>query len=170
MVLDLQIEPGKVSALVQGSHKTPYSISITIDKMSASKWNSIVAQCCRKIDGIAALVDGKFPEELAQIFLQQGTGLFPSPKEIHFECSCPDWAYMCKHVAAVLYGVGAKLDGDPKLFFTLRDIDFSVLIKKSIEEKMANMLKNAGKKSKRIIDDANIAGLFGIETSYRAQE
>ncbi|GHV39323.1 hypothetical protein FACS1894187_19160 [Synergistales bacterium] len=163
MVLDLQIASGEISALVQGSRKTPYSVSISIDKMPASKWDSIVKQCSRRIGGIAELVDGKFPEELSQVFLQQGTGLFPSPKEIHFKCSCPDFAYMCKHVAAALYGVGAKLDGNPKLFFTLRDIDFSALIKKSIEDKMANMLKNAGKKSKRIINDADITGLFGVE-------
>ncbi|GHS99628.1 hypothetical protein AGMMS50276_23620 [Synergistales bacterium] len=163
MVLDLQITSGQIEALVQGSRKTPYSVSISIDKMIKSKWNSIVEQCSRKIGSIAELVDGKFPEELSRIFLQQTTGLFPSPKEIHFECSCPDWAYMCKHVAAVLYGVGAKLDSDPKLFFTLRDVDFSALIKKSVEDKMKNMLKNANQKSKRIINDIDIAGLFGIE-------
>jgi uncharacterized Zn finger protein len=163
MVLDLQIEPGEVRSLVQGSRKAPYSVSIRIDKLSAPRWSAIVEQCSRKIDGISALVEGKFPEELSQIFLQQDKGLFPSPKEIKLECSCPDYADMCKHVAAALYGVGARLDSDPKLFFVLRDIDFSALIKKSVEEKIDSMLKNAGKKSKRIIEGADIAELFGIE-------
>ncbi|GHV26558.1 hypothetical protein FACS1894167_00060 [Synergistales bacterium] len=162
MVLDLQIEPGKISSLVQGSSKTPYSVSITIDKLSAARWNAIVERCSRRIDGISALVEGKFPEELSQIFLQQDKGLFPSPKEISFDCSCLDWADMCKHAAASLYGVGARLDSDPKLFFTLRGIDFSALIKKSVEEKIYNMLKNADKKSKRVLEGADIAGLFGI--------
>jgi uncharacterized Zn finger protein len=162
MVLDLQITPGEVNALVMGSRQSPYNISIKIDKISDSNWNAIAAQGSGRIGGIAELAGGNFPEELSQIFLRQGEGLFPSPKEIHLSCSCPDWAYMCKHAAAALYGVGARLDHDPLLFFTLRGIDFSALLKKSVEEKMENMLKNAGKKSARIIDDADIAGLFGV--------
>jgi uncharacterized Zn finger protein len=162
MVLDLQIAPGKISALVQGSSREPYAVLIEIDKLPAVKWKAIVEQSSHRISGIAELTEGKFPEELAQIFLRQGTGLFPSPQEIHLHCSCPDWADMCKHVAAALYGVGARLDHDPLLFFTLRAIDFSALLKKSVEEKIDSMLKNADKKSKRIIDDADVAGLFGL--------
>jgi uncharacterized Zn finger protein len=94
--------------------------------------------------------------------MRQGDGLFPSPKEIHLDCSCPDWADMCKHVAATLYGISARLDDDPLLFFTLRDIDFGVLLKKSVEDKIATMLVNAERKSKRVIDNADLSGLFGI--------
>jgi uncharacterized Zn finger protein len=162
MVLDLQIAPGSVKALVQGSRREPYAVSIGIDKLSAVTWNAIAAQSSNKIGGLADLTEGRFPEELARIFLRQGKGLFPSPKEIHFDCSCPDWADMCKHVAAALYGVGARLDYDPLLFFTLRDIDFSALLKKSVDKKIESLLKNAGKKSKRIIDDADISALFGV--------
>ena len=163
MVLDLQIGPGVVTAVVSGSRRTPYDVEIKIDRLSEQRWNAIVKQCSRRIAGISDLVGGKFPEDLAQIFLKQKLGLFPSPSEIHMYCSCPDsWVGMCKHVAAALYGIGARLDHDPMLFFTLRGIDFSELLKKSVEEKIDSMLKNAGKKSSRTIDDADIAGLFGL--------
>lgn len=86
----------------------------------------------------------------------------PEKIEIKFKCSCPDSARMCKHVAAVLYGIGARLDEDPILFFKLRCIDFQKLLKKSMEDKMQSMLKNADKKSDRVIDDAEIFDLFGV--------
>ncbi|MDR0653340.1 MAG: SWIM zinc finger family protein [Synergistaceae bacterium] len=162
MVLDLQIGPGVINAKVSGSRRTPYDVLIEIDKLPEQRWKTIVEQCSRRISGISDLVEGKFPEDLAQIFLKQGAGLFPSPSEIHLDCSCPDGAKMCKHVAAALYGVGARLDNDPMLFFTLRSIDFSELLKKSVEEKIDSMLKNAGRKSARTIGDADIAGLFGL--------
>jgi uncharacterized Zn finger protein len=162
MVLDLQIGPGVVNAMVSGSRKTPYDVLIRIDKLPEHRWKTIVEQCSRRIAGISDLVEGKFPEDLAQIFLKQESGLFPSPREIHLGCSCPDWAEMCKHVAAALYGVGARLDSDPMLFFTLRSIDFSELLKKSVDEKIGSMLKNAGRKSDRTIDDTDIAKLFGL--------
>jgi uncharacterized Zn finger protein len=162
MVLDLRIEPGVVKAMVMGSRKTPYDVLIRVDKLSEKRWKNIVEQCSRRIAGISDLVGGQFPEDMAQIFLKQGVGLFPAPSEIHLDCSCPDWAEMCKHVAAALYGVGARLDRDPMLFFTLRGIDFSELLKKSVDEKIDSMLKNADRKSDRIIDDADITGLFGL--------
>jgi uncharacterized Zn finger protein len=164
MVLDLQIKPGVVSALVSGSTRTPYNVLIEIDELSEERWKTVAEQCSRRIDSISDLVEGKFPEDMAQIFLNQQQGIFPSPSEIHLGCSCPDWAEMCKHVAAALYGVGARLDDDPTLFFTLRNINFSELLKKSVEEKIDSMLKNANKKSGRTIDgaDTDIAGLFGL--------
>ncbi len=162
MVLDLQISSGVIHALVAGSRKTPYKVTIKIDKLSDKTWNDIMKLCANKIGSLSELLDGKFPKELADVFFKQNEGLFPSPKEIHIDCSCPDWAYMCKHVAATLYAVGARLDNDPLLFFTLRDIKFETFLKKSADEKVDNMLKNAGKKSKRIMDDADINGLFGI--------
>ncbi|WP_242975593.1 SWIM zinc finger family protein [Clostridium liquoris] len=81
---------------------------------------------------------------------------------IPYKCSCPDSARMCKHIAAALYGIGARLDEDPILFFKLRDIDFQELLKKSMEEKMQSMFKNADKKSERIIDDGDVFDLFGV--------
>jgi len=162
MVLDLQIDSEKVTAIVAGSGRTPYNVKVTIDALSKAKWEKITEICGRSIANIDQLVQGRFPKELEELFTQKGEGLFPSPKEIKLSCSCPDWATMCKHVAAVLYGIGARFDEDPTLFFKLRNIEIEALIKKSIEEKMENMLKNSGKKTRRVIKDADIGGLFGI--------
>ncbi len=160
LVLDMKIAEGRISALVSGS--SIYKIEINIDKLSEKKWDKIVEHCSKRIDSISALAEGIFPEEFAEIFMKQGDGLFPSLKEIHMKCSCPDWAGMCKHLAAVLYGVGAKLDTDPLLFFTLRGVDPAQLIKKSVDEKMKTLLENAEKKSERVIDDKDVARIFGI--------
>ena len=105
---------------------------------------------------------GDFPKELDEMFSDSKNGIFPSPREIHFKCTCPDSARICKHIAAVLYGVGSKLDEDPILFFKLRAIDFEELLKKSMEDKMQRMLKNSDKKSERVIADEEIFGLFGV--------
>lgn len=161
-VLDLKIKEGKVEALVQGSSPKPYSVVISIDKLDESKWQKVKEVCNHKIDTMETLLAGKFPKEFDEVFSISSNGMFPSPKEIHFKCSCPDSARMCKHVAAALYGVGARLDEEPILFFKLRNIDFQELLKKSMEEKMKNMLKNADKKSKRIIDDTDVFDLFGV--------
>jgi hypothetical protein len=104
----------------------------------------------------------KFPIELAELFNAKGEGLFPSPKEIKLICSCPDWATMCKHVAATLYGVGARLDNDPSLFFVLRDISVNELISKTVIQKTEKLLDKSKKKSKRVIDTDDLSGLFGI--------
>jgi uncharacterized Zn finger protein len=162
MVLDLRIETGQINALVMGSGSTPYTVKITIDPLSQAQWNHITSQCSQKIGSLTDLMEGKFPQDLANLFLQQQSGLFPSPKEIHLSCSCPDWASMCKHVAAALYGVGARFDQDPLLFFKLRNIPFEALLKSSVEEKMNSLLKNAGKKTARILEDGDIADIFGI--------
>lgn len=161
-VLDLKIKEGKVEALVQGSGSKPYSIEITIDKLNETKWRNITKVCNHRVDTMETLLLGKFPQEFHEFFSDSKEGLFPSPKEIHFKCSCPDSARMCKHIAAVLYGIGARLDEEPILFFKLRGIDFQELLKKSMEEKMQSMLKNADKKSERIIDEGDVFDLFGV--------
>jgi uncharacterized Zn finger protein len=162
LVLDLRIDSGLVTAIVAGSRRDPYNVKITIDALSQDKWSRITEICGRSIANIDQLMQGKFPKELELLFTQKGEGLFPSPKEIKFSCDCPDWASMCKHVAAVLYGLGVRFDEDPVLFFKLRNIEIEALIKKSIEEKMGNMLKNSENKTRRVIKDADIGGLFGL--------
>ena len=161
-VLDLKISKGKVAAKVQGSRVKPYDVEITIDALDNKKWEQVTELCNHRIDSLEQLIEGKFPKELEILFTEKKYGMFPSPKEIHFACSCPDWAYMCKHVAATLYGIGARLDNDPMLFFTLRDIDGQMLIRKSMERKLESMLKNAGKKSKREIAAKDISDIFGL--------
>ncbi|MDR1321034.1 MAG: SWIM zinc finger family protein [Gracilibacteraceae bacterium] len=162
MVLDLGITTGRIDAVVAGSKDDPYTVSVSIAPLAPPAWQAITAACGKSIATIDLLLEGKFPPEMEELFTQQSGGLFPAPKEIKFTCSCPDWAYMCKHVAAVMYAAGARLDEDPLLFFTLRNIDFTELLKKSVAEKMANMLKNSGQKTKRVMAGADIKDLFGV--------
>ncbi|MDR1375507.1 MAG: SWIM zinc finger family protein [Holosporaceae bacterium] len=161
-VLDLQINEGEISALVYGSKL--YEIKIRISKLSDNNWSKIQEKCSKRIDSIAALAEGNFPREFSEFFMKQGDGLFPSPKEIKMDCSCPDSSpgWMCKHVAAVLYGVGARLDTDPLLLFKLRGIDPSELIKKSVDEKMKSLMQSTKRKSDRIISDKDAARIFGV--------
>lgn len=161
-VLDLKIFKGRVAAKVQGSRSKPYEVEIKIDTLDSEKWEQVTALCNHRIDSLEQLIEGKFPKELEVLFTERKYGMFPSPKEIHFDCSCPDWAYMCKHVAAVLYGVGARLDMNPMLFFELRALDGQELVKKSVERRLESMMKNAGKKSKREIADKDISNIFGL--------
>ena len=159
-VLDLQIRPGLVRALVAGNKR--YEVEIGIRPLEKDKWRSIVEAAGRQIASLEELAEGKFPKALAELFTLHNSGLFPSPGEISFDCSCPDWAYMCKHVAATLYGVGNRLDDDPTLFFTLRDIDFELLLKRSVEAKLQSMLENADKTSSRALTNVDIEKLFGL--------
>ena len=116
---------------------------------------------CGFCGGIHKLVSGDFPEELKEIFIDEG-GLFPRPKEISFNCSCPDWALMCKHVAATLYGVGARLDEDPLLFFTLRGINTDRFVDVVIANRTEKMLANFDRPSKRILSDIDLSEMFGV--------
>ncbi len=160
-VIDLKIYPGIVEALVMGSSNTPYKVRVDIEVMSQRDWNRVVSACSNKISNLDELISGKFPIELQELFTMKN-GLFPSSSEIDFSCSCPDWASMCKHVSAVLFAIGAKFDEDPLLFFKLRGIDFEYLIKKSVDEKLKNMMKNSEQKSKRVIEDEDIDDIFGL--------
>ena len=161
-VLDLRIKGGQVTALVQGTRAKPYEVVIRIAPVKKTNWDHIRKQCRNELRSLPDLLAGKFPKELGDIFLAEGKGLFPTPQEISFDCSCPDWASMCKHVAATLYGIGARLDEDPLLFFTLRQADTEELVAQAVQEKTGDLLARADKKSSRVIDDADLSGLFGI--------
>ena len=162
-VLDLQISSGKVESLVQGTSAKPYAVSVKIKAIDEKIWRKIKTVCGGKLDSLQELLAGKFPEALSEIFMEQGTGLFPSPKDIEFSCSCPDWAYMCKHVAATLYGIGARLDEDPSLFFKLRKVKMKDLITEAVENKTHKLLEKAKKKTGRVIAESDLADVFGID-------
>ena len=159
-VIDLELGRGMVKAIVQGSSSSPYRVHITIDPLSEKRQNQIVDTSLTRVKNMEDLLNGKFPEEMKTLFFSKD-GLFPTPKEIHFRCSCPDGAYMCKHVAAAMYGVGLRIDVDPLSFFELRGVDAIRFIAEALENKVDGMLKNAKKKSKRIIADADVEALFG---------
>jgi len=162
-VLDLQIGSGKVDALVQGSRSKPYSVNIQIKPVDHKVWKEIKGASEGKLGSMQELLAGKFPKELGEVFTVQGKGLFPSPKEIQFSCSCPDWATMCKHVAATLYGVGARLDDDPSLFFKLRNVEMKDLVAEAVQDRTRKLLQKAQKTTGRVIAEADVAGVFGID-------
>jgi Uncharacterized conserved protein len=160
-VIDLKIEKGKVSAKVQGTRKTPYKTEIRISPLSEERCQQIIGKCGKKLENVEELLAGRFPEEMEELFCGKD-GLFPSPREISFTCSCPDWALMCKHVAAALYGVGARLDDNPMLFFELRGIEIGHFIDVTLANKVEAMLANIDMPSSRIMGEDEISGLFGV--------
>lgn len=162
-VLDLKIDSGQVTALVQGSTSKPYKVVISIKGITPSNWKEVKQQCEGQLSSLQDLLAGKFPKALADIFFNQKKGLFPNPQAISFDCSCPDWASMCKHVAAVLYGVGARFDEDPSLFFTLRGVDTKELIARAVKDMTGELLEKTKQKSARVIDDADLSTIFDID-------
>jgi uncharacterized Zn finger protein len=162
-VLDLQIAPGKVTALVQGSHSNPYQVLIKIAKIKQINWETIKKECQYRLSSLPDLLAGNFPKGLREIFMLQGQGLFPTPAEISFDCSCPDSASMCKHIAATLYGVGVRLDEDTALFFTLRQAAMDDLVSQAVQDKTASILAGDTAKGSNVIADDRLAELFGID-------
>lgn len=130
-VVDLKIRGGRVEVRVQGNRKLPNKVDIRISPLSVEKCQTIIERCGRKIKTIDKLINGEFPEELKNLFTGEG-GLFPMPAEISFICSCPDWALMCKHVVAAMYGIGVRFDENPFFFFHLRGIDIDRFLNTSL--------------------------------------
>lgn len=158
-VVDLQIGPGKVTALVAGSEL--YEIDITINRCAAPRWNKILSQCAGKIGSLIELLQGKLSAGVMEIITGAEAGLFPTPKEIELTCSCPDGAYLCKHVAAVLYGVGARLDHQPELLFTLRQVDHLELIARAGD--VSGLVNSTSAVGQKTLDAGDLADVFGIE-------
>lgn len=161
-VVDLKIRGNVVKAKVQGTSKNPYQITITFDSPKPEDIQAITEKLSNRITDIEDLLKGNFPEDLKELFTQKKPGLFPSPNEIHFDCTCFDWADMCKHVAAVMYAIGVKIDDNPGFLFELRGVDMDKFIKAVIKDKVEEMLKNVDKKSKRIIKNADVSAIFGL--------
>ena len=128
-VVDLQIGGGEIKALVSGS--AIYKVAVKVTPVSKGRWQSLCSDCGGAIDSLVELLQGRFSQGVMERMCRQKTGLFPSPGEIQLSCSCPDWASMCKHVAAVLYAIGARLDQQPELLFKLHKVDEKELIAKA---------------------------------------
>jgi uncharacterized Zn finger protein len=157
-VLDLQIAPGKVTALVSGS--SLYRVAIDITRLSKKKWGAIRADCAGGIDSLVELLQGKLSKAVMERLCRQDAGLFPRPSEIRFACTCPDFASMCKHVAAALYGVGARLDHKPELLFRLRAVDETELVA-DIDVVLPISRRDTG--SDKILEGGDLSALFGLE-------
>src|SRR6266540_863402 len=162
-VLDLQLAPGNITALVQGSEAQPYRVAITVDTLSANHWSTIRTACAGCFDSLSALLAGTFPQALKDLFFAKGAGLFPSPREIHFDCSCPDWASMCKHVAASLYGVGDRFEEDTSLFFRLRVTALYNIITQTVADTTQTLLRKAEGQRANVLEDVDLGDVFGIQ-------
>jgi hypothetical protein len=159
-VLDLQIAPGEVRALVIGSEL--YEVQVSVSAVPKALWTAIAKDCSGRIDSLVELLQGRLSRGVMERICREETGLFPSPREIRFDCSCPDWAAMCKHVAAVLYGIGTRLDEKPALLFALRKVDEKALIARAGE---SFPLAQKGLGAEKVLGDAGLSEIFGIEIS-----
>lgn len=153
-VCDLAIRAGRVDALVFGTRL--YHVEIRIDKLKPAAWKSIKARCTGQIGSVLELLQGRLSDQVMAVVTNRNRGLFPTPRQIEFDCDCPDWAGMCKHVASVMYGVGARLDDSPELLFLLRKVDESELIE-------ADLALPAGSDQVDSLADGDLSGIFGIE-------
>jgi uncharacterized Zn finger protein len=164
-VVDLQIEGGKVTALVSGSDL--YDVTITIAPLPAKTWKAVKSTCAGQIGSLVELLQGRLSQRVMDVVTQRDTGLFPQPREIRLGCSCPDYAVMCKHVAAVLYGVGARLDERPELLFLLRQVDHLELLETAATSATVGSSRRRGKQT---IAGADLADVFGIEIADDSPE
>ncbi len=156
-VIDLQIEAGRVRTIVSGSEL--YTVTIAIDSLAQTRWKAIKRRCGGQIDSLVELLRGSISKGVMEIVTRKGEGLFPSPKEISMDCSCPDWATMCKHVAASLYGVGARLDHRPELLFALRGVDPSEMVEAAVERPRPSGRARKG----RVLASDELSSVFGVD-------
>lgn len=158
-VVDLKIGPQIVTAMVNGAEL--YELSVNIDALDPEKWAAIKARCQGKIGSLVELLKGKLSDEIMSLVMDSEDGLFPKPQEIHFNCNCPDWADMCKHVAASLYGVGVRLDESPELLFQLRGVDHTELI--TLGSAVSDLTKPKASRRRPTLDSAAVNDVFGLD-------
>ena len=164
LVLDLKVQPGVVKALVSGSDV--YDVRVSVTPLPKARWRAVCRDVSGAIDSVIELLQGRLSDQVMTRLCANGTGLFPSPKEIRFECSCPDWAWMCKHVAAALYGIGARLDHEPALLFTLRKVKEAELVDGAGTRAAAGLTTRRpgkGGRAPKIVEDAALGDVFGID-------
>lgn len=157
-VLDLQIAKGGVTAMVAGS--ALYKVKASIAPVKANRWQAICRDCAGTINSLVELLQGRLAKGVMDRVCREGDGLFPAPSEIKLSCSCPDWADMCKHVSAVLYGIGARLDQTPQLLFVLRGVDENELLAGAGSDLP---LATSAQSKAKVLDETDMAALFGLE-------
>ncbi len=160
-VLDLQVTKGKVTAMVAGSEV--YEIKIDITPLSRPRWRAVCTDCTGSVASLIELLQGRLEDNVMRRVSREGDGLFPAPAEIKLSCTCPDWADMCKHVAAALYGVGARLDQEPRLLFVLRGVNEGDLVAGA-----SDGLSLPDAKPAAAILDGDVAAIFGLEMADEA--
>ncbi|GMR21792.1 MAG: hypothetical protein BMS9Abin37_0107 [Acidobacteriota bacterium] len=161
-VIDLQIEPGRVRSLVSGSDI--YAVHIKVKAIAKHRWTGIKGECAGQIDSLVELLQGSISKSVMEIVTRKGEGLFPSPPEISLSCSCPDWAIMCKHVAATLYGVGARLDHEPEVLFTLRDVDPAEMVEAALDRPPSG----GESRHRKVLPSDALSTVFGVDIDMSA--
>jgi len=159
-VCHLEIRPGQIKAIVSGSEL--YNITIRIKKLKPSTWKAVKKKCSGQIGSMLELLQGRLSDQVMAVVTDREAGLFPKPGEIELNCDCPDWAVMCKHVAAVLYGIGHRLDSRPELLFILRDVDAQELISTEM-----TLPADAATAADALADD-QLSDIFGVELDSEA--
>jgi uncharacterized Zn finger protein len=162
-VVHLEIAQGSIEALVSGS--ALYKVKLKVAPAGKRRWQSICEDCAGAIDSLVELLQGRFSKGVMERICRQDAGLFPSPEEIDFSCSCPDGAWMCKHIAAVLYGVGARFDLEPELLFQLRGVDQQELIAQTGK---ALPLTKADPAAGRMLSGDDLGAIFGLDMAEAA--
>ncbi len=157
-VVDLVIKPGEIEAIVAGSD--PYQTSISIQKLGKKTWGDIKKDCSSSIDSLLDLLGGRLSDGVMRRLTDKKSGCFPSARQIEMDCDCPDWSICCKHIAAVMYAIGSRLDSEPELLFLLRGVDQEELIGQAVsKENLANEL-GAGSGD---LAGEDLGAIFGIE-------
>ena len=162
-VVHLSVETGRVQALVMGTDL--YRVDIGIEPLPERRWTEVKGRSAGEIDSLVELLRGSLSKGVMEVVTRPGEGLFPSPGEIALSCSCPDWAVMCKHVAAALYGVGARLDHEPEKLFTLRGVDPVEMVEAAVRQP-----PGAGAPRGRVLASDDLSSVFGIEIDTAAED
>ena len=166
-VCHLHIAKGQVEAIVSGSEL--YDIQVTITPLKKARWEKLKKQCTGKIGSLIELLQGKLSDEIMGIVTDRKEGMFPQPGEISYQCNCPDWAGMCKHIAAVIYGIGARLDTKPELLFQLRGIDHQELI--TADAATGTITGSGSKRSRRrSLAGKELLNVFGVDLEDRPEK
>ncbi len=165
-VVDLVITPKKIEAIVAGSR--PYKVKIDITALDSKRWKAIRSECSASIDSLLDLLSGKLSDGVMKRLTDQKTGLFPSPREIRMACSCPDYSSFCKHLAAVMYGIGSRLDTQPELLFLLRGVDHQELVSQAIAA--GNLDRELVSGGDGGLDSQELGAIFGIELDSGTSE
>lgn len=163
-VVDLQISPGEVVARVSGS--SLYSVKIDVSPVKKAHWKALCLDCAGAVESLVELLQGRFSKGVMERICAPKIGLFPAPSEIRFSCSCPDWAYMCKHVAAVLYGIGSRFDEKPELLFMLRQVDEKDLL---VDASHVAVRGTTSLKEEKTLAGEQLSELFGIEIEAESE-
>jgi len=120
-VVNVTINPGVITAKVQGTRSIPYDVVISIPPFTTSQWTKIFKELDAQAIYTAKLLASEMPSDIEDVFTRAQVSLFPqSKRDLTTECSCPDSANPCKHIAAVYYVIGEEFDRDPFLIFHLR--------------------------------------------------